>query len=123
MSKDMNIYINFDFTDGTEISFVEGSRKMRGFTTNCLDFFASHKCMFGYDVIVRKKDGSYISAKELLAGDRYYTPKEIRVEHNIRNMLVAGTFNFKPPLTNHDNLSVWRKAMLNWLKRWAKESE
>ena len=33
--------------------------------------------------------------RELLAGDDFYTSKEIRPAHNLRKMLLAGSFNFK----------------------------
>jgi len=33
------IKINFDFTDGTEVSYIEGCELKDNFTTNCLDFF------------------------------------------------------------------------------------
>ena len=46
-------------------------------------------------VRVVKKDGSYIDLRELLAGDDFYTSKEIRSEHNLLKMLLAGAFNFK----------------------------
>lgn len=85
----MTITIHFDFTDGTEVSYVEGLNLKESFTTCCLDFF----CMDvdAEDIIVLKKDGSKISRKNI----QQHTHKYIRKEHNIRKMLVAGLFEFK----------------------------
>lgn len=85
------ITIHYDFTDGTELSWIEGRNKGDAFTTNVLDFFTSDR-----NVIVVKKDGSYISSVELLANDPYYTDKHMRPAHNIHKMLVANGFRWKP---------------------------
>lgn len=85
------ITIHYDFTDGTELSWIEGKNKEDDFTTNVLDFFTCNR-----DVIVIKKDGSYISSVELLANDQYYTDKHMRPVHNIHKMLVANAFSWKP---------------------------
>ena len=97
--KMAKIVINFDFVSGNEISYVEGVAKFMsgiGFETNCLDFFQFDSLVQYGDVVVMKKDGSYISLAELLVNENNeYTPKEIRVSHNVRKMLVAGSIDFK----------------------------
>lgn len=96
MSK---ITINFDFVSGKEVSFVEGRDKYmdgESFETNCLEFFQFDSLAIYDDVIVKAKGGKYISLKELLSNeDTSYTSKEIRVSHNVRKMLVAGSLEFK----------------------------
>lgn len=96
MSK---ITINFDFVSGKEVSFIEGKDKYmdgESFETNCLEFFQFHSLAIYDDVIVKAKGNKYISLKELLSNeDTSYTTKEIRVSHNVRKMLVAGSLEFK----------------------------
>lgn len=96
MSK---ITINFDFVSGKEVSFVEGKDKFmcgESFETNCLEFFQFDSLAIYDDVIVKAKGGKYISLKELLSNeDTSYTSKEIRISHNVRKMLVAGSLEFK----------------------------
>ena len=87
------ITIHFDFTDGSELSYVKGYEKHDNFTTNCLDFFSFDTLVD--DVIVLCNDGSKISRNELLLNDGTYTNKQIRKAHNIQRLLIAGTFNFK----------------------------
>jgi len=67
------ITIHYDFVDGTEVSYYEGSILKDNFTTNCLIFFST-----GNNVKVVKKDGSYIDSKELLENTGCYTNKEIK---------------------------------------------
>lgn len=85
------ITIHFDFTDGTELSYVEGCKKGDNFTTCCLDFFCFDTNVD--EVIVLCKDGSYISRNELL-NEGKYTSKQIRKAHNIHRLLVSNSFNF-----------------------------
>src|SRR5271169_6884770 len=87
------IFINFDFTTGAELSYEEGLKQDDTYETNVLDFFSFGK--YADDVIVRKKDGSYISRNELLNVHGTYIDKDIRSEHNIHRMLVAGAFKFR----------------------------
>lgn len=82
------ITIHFDFTDGTEVSYVEGKQLKDNFTTNCLDFFNMDE--YVNDVVVLRKNGSKISRKNI----QKHANKEIRAEHNIHKMLVAGSFNW-----------------------------
>ncbi len=82
------IVINYDFVDGTEVSYVEGLKLKDNFTTNCLDFFSFD---IDVEVEVKKKNGSFISKKFLL-DNNMHTTKEIRKEHNIVKMLKANNF-------------------------------
>jgi hypothetical protein len=84
----MMIKIHWDFTDGTEVSYIEGKSLGDGFSTHCLDFFNMDEKVD--DVIVLRKDGKTISRKNINA----HSVKEIRSSHNIRKMLVAGCFNW-----------------------------
>jgi hypothetical protein len=82
------IKIHFDFTDGTEVSYVQGKLLKDNFTTNCLDFFNMDENVD--DVVVLKKDGSKISRKNI----QLHSIKEIRKTHNIHKMLVSDSFNW-----------------------------
>ena len=94
------ITIHFDFTDGTELSYIKGFELGDNFTTCCLDFFSFDTNVD--DVIVLCNDGSKISRNELLLNDGRYTDKQIRKSHNIHRMLVAGSFKFV--LINNDTI-------------------
>ncbi len=83
------IIIHYDFTDGTEVSFIEGKLLKDNFTTCCLDFFNMDEEVD--DIIVLKKDGTKISRKDI----NNHSDKEIRKEHNIHKMLVSNKFKFK----------------------------
>ena len=93
------IVINYDFVSGKELSFIEGREVCetgKDFETNCLDFFSPHLLDIYYDVVVVKKDKSYISLKDLLANnDERYTSQHMREAHNTQKMLKANSFNFK----------------------------
>lgn len=86
------IIINYDFTTGREISYIEGILLNDNFETNCLDFFSFD---INTEVKVLKKDNSYILKNELLINNTDYCIKEIRKNHNIQKMLKANSFNFK----------------------------
>ena len=83
------ITINWDFTDGSEVSYQEGLELKDNFTTCCLDFFNMDVDVD--DVIIYRKDDKYISRKNI---QKHTNGKEIRVVHNIHKMLVAGSFNW-----------------------------
>lgn len=87
------IFINWDFTTGNEISYIEVCNSNESIIeTHCLDFFRFEN---GYtDVIVRKSNGTQISRNALLNKQGRHTEKEIRTCHNIHKMLVAGAFEF-----------------------------
>lgn len=82
------ITIHWDFTDGTELSYVDGLLKEDNFTTNCLEFF--NMDIDVDDVIVIRSNRKKISRKNI----EKHTTKEIRKAHDIRKMLVAGSFNW-----------------------------
>lgn len=84
------IKIHIDFKDGTELSLIEGQAKGDNFTTNCLDFFQIDNP--AEEVRIIYSDGSYISRNELLSKQGKYCAKQIRKEHNIQKMFLAGTF-------------------------------
>ena len=82
------ITIHWDFSDGTELSYVDGLLKKDNFTTHCLEFFNMDEPVD--DVIVINRCGKKISRKDI----KKHTTKEIRQVHDIRKMLVAGSFNW-----------------------------
>ena len=82
------ITIHWDFTDGSEVSYQEGLELKDNFTTCCLEFF--NMDIEVDDVVVVGRTGKKISRKNI----QQYTSKEIRKEHDIRKMLVAGSFNW-----------------------------
>lgn len=82
------ITIHWDFTDGTEVSYAVGRTLKDNFSTNCLDFFNMDEDV--EDVVVKRKDGKSIHRKSI----NEHSSKEIRKEHNIHKMLVAGSFNW-----------------------------
>lgn len=82
------ITIHYDFTDGTEVSFVEGLLLDDNFTTCCLEFFNND--IEVDDVVVIRRNGRKVSRKNI----QQHTSKEIRNAHDIRKMLVAGSFKW-----------------------------
>lgn len=82
------IKIHFDFTNGTEVSYIEGKELKDNFNTNCLEFFNMDENVD--DVIVIRKDGKLISRKNI----HNHTDKQIRNSHDIRKMLIANCFTF-----------------------------
>jgi len=83
------ITIHYDFTDGTEVSYVDGILLEDNFTTCCLDFF--NMDIDVDDVVVIRRAGNKISRKNI----QHHSPnKEIRKSHNIHKMLVAGSFTW-----------------------------
>lgn len=86
------IFIHYDFTDGTEVSYHEGLKLKNGFTTNCLDFFNFDS--EADDVLIIDKHGNTLSMNSLLVKNPY-TNKEIRTEHNIQKMFKANSFNWQ----------------------------
>ena len=82
------ITIHWDFSDGTEVPYVQGKLLGDNFTTHCLDFFNMDERVD--DVVVLRSNGEKISRKNIQA----HSFKEIRKSHNIHKMLVAGYFNW-----------------------------
>jgi hypothetical protein len=87
------IKINFNFTDGTEVSYLEGCELKDDFTTNCLDFFNNDEKVD--DVIVVDKQGNILSRKLLMSNKSEYTNRDMREEHNLQKMLKANAFNWR----------------------------
>lgn len=83
------IYIHWDFTNSTEVSYQEGLELKDNFNTHCLDFF--NMDIDVDDVIVVNKEGLSISRKNI----QNHTNKKIRKSHNIHKMLIAGSFDWK----------------------------
>lgn len=94
------IKIHIDFKDGTELSLIEGQAKGDNFTTNCLDFFQMDNP--AEEVKIIYSNGSYISRNELLTKQGKYCYKQVRKEHNIQKMFLAG--KFKPSKEVKDEL-------------------
>ena len=97
------IKIHYDFTDGTEVSYIEGLKLKDNFTTNCLDFFCFDTDVD--DVEVVSKNGDTLSRNSLLRPNEY-TNKEMVKAHNIHKMLKAGAFKWIEPLTKVDAKST-----------------
>lgn len=118
------IVINYDFVSGKELSFGEGvviGKTGDSFETNCLEFFTPNSLDKYCDVVVVKKDKSYISLKDLLTNnDSRYTVKHMRETHNTHKMLVAGSFEFKQPITlyikDYKSLFILHREPLNIVK-------
>lgn len=89
------IVIHWDFTVGNELSHAKVQELIdlndgRTINTHCLNFFTTE-----LNAIVVKENGDYISSIGLLVGDSDYTHKEIRREHNLEKMIIAGSFAWK----------------------------
>ena len=84
------ITIHYDFTDGTELSYIEGLECKVGFTTCCLEFFDT----YNENCTVIKKDGSQVSVRELMKNTGLHIDKDIRKAHNLRRMLVGNALRF-----------------------------
>lgn len=90
------ITIHYDFTDGTEVSYLEGFNLwMEGthFTTHCLEFF---RFEFGDVTIISSK--GVIVLKDLLLNDKTYSKKHIRRSHDARKLLLEGSLIWKEPV-------------------------
>ena len=91
------ITIHYDFTDGTEVSYMEGLFLKDNFTTNCLDFFNNDVDVD--DVVIIDKKGNRLSRRLLMTkGDISYTNKDMSEAHNIQKMLKAKSFNWQKDL-------------------------
>jgi len=82
------ITIHWDFSDGTEVSYMQGKLLGDNFTTHCLDFFNMDESVD--DVVVLRSDGKKISRKNIQS----HSFKEIRKSHDIHKMFVAGSFDW-----------------------------
>lgn len=82
------ITIHWDFTDGTELSYIDGLLADDNFTTHCLEFFNMNEPVD--EVVVVSKCGKKISRNNI----NEHTRKDIRPSHDIRKMLIAGSFDW-----------------------------
>lgn len=94
----MSIQINYDFTTGYEKSYNEVKKHLTSvdyeykIETHCLEFFSFD--YLGLNSGLYLKNGKIIFIADLLANiHQDIIKKEIRIEHDIRKMLVDGTFN------------------------------
>lgn len=110
------LFLHTNFTVGNEISREEVLEKLiygrnnqvESIHSHCLDLFNIDMLKFVSDIFVVKaihiptdnRDGiyGYISLKELLTYNNFYTHKEIRKEHNVHKMLLADSLDFKSTL-------------------------
>lgn len=93
------IIIHWDYSTGSEKSYAEVKQALAShygqlIHTHVLDFFNTSTPV---PVWVLKEDGSYIDRDELRSGQGEYTPRDIRKEHNIHKMLIAGAFDWHTP--------------------------
>jgi len=102
------VTIHIDFTDGTEVSYIEGLELLEkdlntDFTTNVLVFFTQNSFVTypSDNVIVIDKHGRSIDRNELLTngknGEFRYIDREIGPRHNINKMLITNSFTWKQP--------------------------
>lgn len=84
--------IRLDFTDGTEISYLEGITKKDNFNTHCLDFFFFDNA---FDVTCIKKDGTKIVLSDIRRYPKMFSDKEIRAEHNLVKLLKNNILKFR----------------------------
>lgn len=110
--KSKTLFLHTNFTVGNEISREEVLEKLiykrnnqvESIHSHCLDLFNIEMLKFVSDIFVVKaihiptdnRDGiyGYISLKELLSYNNFYTHKEIRKEHNVHKMLLADSLDF-----------------------------
>lgn len=89
------IKIHYDFSDSTELPLYQAKLALnRGesFTTHCTNFFHTKNL----DCIIVCEDGRYMLVSEILENNRgQYTQKQIRKEHNIEKMFIAGAFEWE----------------------------
>lgn len=90
------IFINYDYTTEDEFSYGEGEKIIEKypdyvFETNCLLFIDRKDC----DVTIRKKNGEYINNQEIYKNTGEYTDKEIRKEHILLKIFLAGGFKWQ----------------------------
>ena len=93
------ITIHYDFTDGTELSYVEGLEKGDNFTTCCLDFF-NIDCK-AEDIKVIDKLGNTLYRSKLLENTGKYRQDLRRQEYgDERDPDMREFLNQISPLTN-----------------------
>jgi len=86
--SDRIITIHWDFTDGTEVSYIEGLSRNDSFSTNCVQFFSLEQ---DCEVIVINSKGERISKNNI----QEHSPKQIQPAHNITKLLLADRLIWK----------------------------
>ena len=96
MNKLINIYVDRYISTvphNQVLKKVEEGQKT--INTQCLNFFNFDYLEKGYDVQIISDDG-YILLSELLENNmNEYSLKNIRKEHNVMKMYIAGSFEYK----------------------------
>jgi hypothetical protein len=102
MSRVINIYV--DETDLIVHPYNKVNELIKDgvdvINTYCVNFFCFDNFLFrNYEVIIHNNKGGYIKVSEIL-GDAtdYGVDKELRKEHNVYKMFIAGAFKFKSPV-------------------------
>lgn len=98
--KKPKLTITYDFTSSLNMSYFEAKdaiSKRQDVITCCLSFFRLMYTNdnYGYDVLIIKRNGDYISANELLIDSSPYCDREIRMAHDIEKMFRAGAFKWR----------------------------
>ena len=99
------LLINYDFKTSKEMLKKEILNKLTNtynkntvkdviYQTNDVTLFNKDVFSLVDDILVLKKNGTYISIEELYMNSDLYTAKQIRYEHNVEKMLRAGVFDF-----------------------------
>lgn len=113
------LFLHTNFTIGNEISRDEVIEKLttkrndqiETIHSHCLDLFDLDILYLTRNVYVVKliehptigvKSYGYVSLKDLLLYNNLHTFKEIRKEHNVYKMLIAGSFSFKSYLNTDE---------------------
>jgi hypothetical protein len=104
------IKIHFDFTDGTELSYSESISTIVESINNGTSDFATHSLevidqWLAFDrppseIVVLRKDGSYIDIKEVLKNDGNYGDKYLTRDHSLARMIKANALRWQPPKEN-----------------------
>ena len=94
------IKVHFDFTDGTELSFSESiNNRTTDFTTHSLEVIDQWLTFDRLlpEILVLRKDGSYIDIREVLNNDGKYGEKYLTREHSLTRMIKADALKWQPP--------------------------
>ena len=101
------IVINWDFTTGSEISYIEGLQKKDEFETHCLEFFNMDSEV---DVLVMNKNNEYILLSEI---QEHSTGKEIRKEHVFASVLMDVKYLKDVHVTS--TINYYKIQLMNYL--------
>ena len=101
------IKVHFDFTDGTELSYSESiNNRTTDFTTHSLEIIDQWLTFDRLlpEIIVLRKDGSYIDVREVLNNDGKYGDKYLTRDHSLALMIKASALKWQPPKENEDTI-------------------